>query len=168
MGGNCSSSRAIFVVAAAEAPYAVYGTPFGATADCGSVMSVDDNGVLSEVVQNYTYKSTSGVHGMALNSDNTFLYSADDSANTLWTHKVDNGTGEVTLVTSISGPVTGADPRHVAVHPKGQYLYVVLEGANQVAQYAIDQTTGIPSFENVTYSLIPSGKHSQCPTHVNK
>jgi carboxy-cis,cis-muconate cyclase len=96
MVGNCSSSKAIFVVAETESPYAVYGTPFGGTADCGAVMSVDENGVLSELIQNYTYASTSGVHGMALNKANTFLYSADDSANTLWTHSVDSTTGELT------------------------------------------------------------------------
>jgi carboxy-cis,cis-muconate cyclase len=156
LGGNCSSSKAIFVTAASESPYAVYGTPFGGNAECGSVISVDENGVLSDVIQNYTYKSTSGVHGMAMNQNNTFLYSADDSANTLWTHSVDSATGELTYVSSVDGPVTGADPRHVAVHTKGQYLYVILEGANELAQYTIDQTTGIPSFENVTYSLIPS------------
>lgn len=155
MGGNCSSSKAIFVLAATEAPYAVYGTPFGNTADCGAVYSVDEHGVLSELIQNYTYKSNSGVHGMAFDSTNSFIYSADDSANTLWTHKVDNATGELTFVSSISGPVTGADPRHVTVHPEGQYLYVILEGANKLAQYTIDPGTGIPSFENVTYPLIP-------------
>lgn len=158
MEGNCSSSKAIFVVAASEPPYAVYGTPFGSLGECGSVMSVDKNGTLSEVIQNYTYKSTSGVHGMALNSNNTFIYSADDSANTLWTHSVNGSSGEVTYVSSISGPVAGADPRHVAVHPDGKYLFVVLEGANKLAQYTIDQSTGIPSFHNVTYALIPNSK----------
>jgi carboxy-cis,cis-muconate cyclase len=156
LGGNCSSSKAIFITAASESPYAVYGTPFGSNAECGSVMSVDENGVLLEVIQNYTYKSASGVHGMAMNEKNSFIYSADDSANTLWTHSVDSITGRLTYVSSIAGPVTGADPRHVAVHPEGQYLYVILEGANELAQYTIDQATGIPSFENVTYSLIPS------------
>ncbi|TVY59276.1 Carboxy-cis,cis-muconate cyclase, partial [Lachnellula cervina] len=156
IGGNCTSSKAIFVTAATEPPYAVYGTLFGSNADCGSVYSVDENGALSELIQNYTYKSTSGVHGMALDSKNSFIYSADDSANTLWTHKVNSTTGELTLVGSVSGPVTGADPRHLAVHPEGQYLYVILEGANELAQYSIDQSTGIPSFENVTYPLIPS------------
>lgn len=157
LGGNCSSSKAIFVAAASKSPYAVYGTPFGGSAECGSVMSVDENGVLLEVIQNYTYQSTSGVHGMAMNANNSFIYSADDSANTLWTHSVDSTTGELTYVSSIAGPVAGADPRHVAVHPEGQYLYVILEGANELAQYSIDQATGIPSFKNVTYSLIPSG-----------
>jgi carboxy-cis,cis-muconate cyclase len=163
MGGNCSSSKAIFVVAATESPYAVYGSPFGGTAECGSVMSVDENGVLSEVVQNYNYKSTSGVHGMALDSTNSFIYSADDTGNTLWTHSVNKTTGEVTLVDSVDGPVTGADPRHVTVHPEGQYLYVILEGANELAQYSIDNATGIPYSKNVTYPLIPSGTSSLPP-----
>ncbi|TVY19999.1 Carboxy-cis,cis-muconate cyclase, partial [Lachnellula arida] len=160
IGGNCSSAKAIFVTAATEPPYAVYGTLFGTSAGCGSVYSVDENGALSELIQNYTYKSTSGVHGVALDSTNSFIYSADDSANTLWTHKVDNTTGELTLVGSVSGPVTGADPRHLTVHPEGQYLYVVLEGANELAQYSIDQSIGIPYFENVTYPLVPSNATS--------
>ncbi|KUJ21723.1 3-carboxy-cis,cis-mucoante lactonizing enzyme [Mollisia scopiformis] len=160
LGGNCSSSKAIFVMAATESPYAVYGTPFGGTADCGAVISVDESGVLSELIQNYTYKSTSAVHGLAMNTQNTFLYSADDSGNTLWTHSVDNTTGELTYVASLDGPATGSDPRHVAIHPEGQYLYVILEGANELAQYTVDQSTGIPSFQNVTYPLIPSGSDS--------
>ncbi|KAF8866949.1 carboxy-cis,cis-muconate cyclase [Acephala macrosclerotiorum] len=157
-GGNCTSSKAIFVMAATESPYAVYGSPFGGSADCGSVISVDENGALSELIQNYTYKSTSGVHGMAMNTANSFLYSADDTGNTLWTHSVDNTTGELTYVSSLAGPTTGADPRHVTVHPEGQYLYVILEGANELAQYTIDQSTGIPYFQNVTFPLIPSGE----------
>jgi carboxy-cis,cis-muconate cyclase len=150
------------VVAASDAPYAVYGTPFGSGAECGSVMSVDENGVLSKVIQNYTYSSSSGVHGMALSPTGSFLYSADDAGNTLWTHSIDGTTGEVTLVSSLSGPETGSDPRHVAVHPQGAYLYVILEGANELAQYSIDSTTGIPSFQNTTYPLIPSGMFPFC------
>jgi carboxy-cis,cis-muconate cyclase len=160
LGGNCTSSKAIFVTAATKSPYTVYGTPFGGNAECGSVMSVDESGVLLKVIQNYTYKSTSGVHGMAMNANNSFIYSADDSANTLWTHSVDSTTGKLTFVSSLAGPATGADPRHVAVHPGGNYLYVILEGSNELAQYNIDQISGIPSFQNVTYSLIPSGATS--------
>jgi carboxy-cis,cis-muconate cyclase len=166
LGGNCTTSKAIFVVAASEPPYNVYGSPFGSSvrgagAGCGNVMAVDQQGVLAEVVQNYSYYSTSGVHGMALDAKNAYLYSADDSANTLWTHKVDNATGELSFVSAISGPATGADPRHVAVHPEGKYLYLLLEGANEVGLYTIDEESGEPTFTNVTYPLIPSGKF-QC------
>ncbi|TVY75964.1 Carboxy-cis,cis-muconate cyclase [Lachnellula suecica] len=155
--GCNSSAVSIFAIASSEPPYAVYGCPFVGASNCGAVMSVDENGVLSEVIQDYSYNTSSGVHGMAFDSANDFLYSADDSGNALWTHSVDNTTGELTFVSSVAGPVTGADPRHVTVHPEGQYLYVVLEGANELAQYSIDTTTGIPFFENVTYPLIPSG-----------
>ena len=162
LGGNCSNSSAaaIFVMAASTPPYAVYGSPFGGQDDagCGAVMSVDGSGALAEVIQNYTYSTDSGVHGMAMNQANSFLYSADDTGNTLWTHSVDNSTGELTLVDSLAGPETGADPRHVTVHPAGKYLYVILEGANELAQYSIDQSTGKPSFKNVTFPLIPSSK----------
>lgn len=157
---NCSTSKAIFVVAETVEPYAVYGTPFGGDAYCGAVMSVDSSGILSEVIQNYTYATSSGVHGMALNPANTYLYSADDTDNSLWTHSVDATTGELTLVSQISGPVSGADPRHIAIHPKGLYAYVILEGANELAVYSIDQTTHTLAFTNITYPLIPSTVNS--------
>lgn len=152
-------------MASTEPPYAVYGTPFGGSASCGNVMSVDSAGVLSEVIQNYTYSSSSGVHGMAFDKSNGYLYSADDSANLIWTHKVDNITGEVTEVSSLSGPVDGADPRHVAVHPEGQYLYAILEGANELAAYTIDQTTHEPALD-VTYPLIPTSKNLVPPSSL--
>lgn len=157
LGENCTSSKAIFVMASTSPPYAVYGSPFGGSASCGSVMGVGSSGALSKIVQNYTYGATSGVHGMAMNKNNSFLYSADDTGNTLWTHSVDVKTGEVKLVSSVAGPVVGSDPRHVAVHPAGKYLYVVLEGANELAQYSIDDSTGVPSFENGTWPLVPAG-----------
>ncbi|KAH6664414.1 putative carboxy-cis,cis-muconate cyclase [Halenospora varia] len=157
LGGNCTSSKAIFVMASTSPPYAVYGSPFGGSAPCGSVMGVDSSGALSTIVQNYTYGTTSGVHGMAMNANGSVLYSADDTGNALWTHSVDGETGEVTLVSSFAGPVAGSDPRHVSVHPVGKYLYVVLEGANQLAQYSIDQSNGVPSFGNKTWPLVPAG-----------
>jgi len=110
MGGHCAAA-AILILAATESPYAVYGTPFGGSVNCGNVISVDENGVLAQVMQNYTYASGSAAHGMAFDSTNSFLYSADDTGNSLWTHKVDNSTGKLTLVSILSGPVNGADPR---------------------------------------------------------
>jgi hypothetical protein len=37
----------------------------------------------------------------------TFIYSADDLANSRWTHSVNRSTGEVADVNSMIGPVTG-------------------------------------------------------------
>ncbi|KAI0149003.1 carboxy-cis,cis-muconate cyclase [Pestalotiopsis sp. NC0098] len=156
-GGNCTAT-AIFVVADPNPPYSVYGAYFGSNAGCGTVLSVDETGQLDAAIQNYTYFSTSAVHGTAFSPDSKFLYSADDSGNTLWTHSIDQETGEVTLVANLTAPSSSAHPRHAAVHPNGEYIYVVLEGASQIAQYSIDAATGIPSFTNVTYPLLTTGE----------
>lgn len=134
----------------------MYGCYNGANAGCGSVMSVDDSGTLLATIQNYTYDTDSAVHGTAISPGSKFLFSADDAGNQLWSQSIDstNG-GEVTFVSKLAGPSEGADPRHVAVHPNGTYIYVLLEGSSQVAQYTYDATTGVPTFSNVTYSLLP-------------
>lgn len=156
------------MLAASQPPYAVYGVPFaGSNSGCGTVISVDEAGDFSGTLQNFTYSSTSGVHGVAMNTENTFLYSADDAANSLWTHSVDPSTGAVTLVDVKTGPSNKSDPRHVTVHPGGKYLYVLLEGSNEVAQYNIDQATGIPSFLNVIYPLIPASKSIGIEFYIN-
>ncbi|OCL08034.1 3-carboxy-cis,cis-mucoante lactonizing enzyme [Glonium stellatum] len=144
-------------MASPKSPYAVYGTTFGGSAYCGTVMSVAPNGTLSNVEQDYVYSTSSGVHGLALSPDQRFLYSADDSGNAVWTHRVNQTTGALTYVAKLPGPATGADPRHVAVHPSGKYMYVVLEGSNELGIYEIDVATGIPTFTNTTYPLIPEG-----------
>lgn len=165
-GGNCTATS-IFVVADQRPPYNVYGTLFssvkGINAGCGSVLSVDSGGALDAVIQNYTYfVNVSGVHGAALSPDSQYLYSADDTGNTLWTHVVDRGTGEVTALANLTGPTPGSDPRHVVVHPDGHYLYVILEGSSQLAQYTVDQETGLPAYDGA-YPLLLSAQ--QDPIH---
>lgn len=160
-GGNCTATS-IFVVADNQPPFNVYGTFFssvkGINAGCGSVLSVDEEGTLDAVIQNYTYfTNVSGVHGAALSPDSQLLYSADDTGNTLWTHAVDRATGEVTYLANLTGPTPGSDPRHVVLHPKGHYLYVILEGSSQLAQYYIDQETGLPAYD-VVYPLLISAQ----------
>lgn len=160
-GGNCDATS-IFVVADPHPPHNAYGMFFssltGGTLDagCGSVLSVDEQGVLDGVLQNYTYfPNVSGVHGAAFSPDSRYLYSADDTGNTLWTHTIDRATGEVAFLANLTGPSPGSDPRHVVVHPAGNFLYVILEGASQLAQYTIDQETGLPAFDEA-YSLLVS------------
>jgi carboxy-cis,cis-muconate cyclase len=152
-----SSVHEIYVEASKLPPYSVYATPFGGDAQCGTVLSVLSTGTLSSVAQNYTYLPTSGVHGLAFSPDGKFTYSADDGANSVWTHSVDPSTGALTCVDRKVAQRTGADPRHAAVHPGGEYLYVIYEGTSELAVYSIDNNTGIPAFANITYPLLPSG-----------
>lgn len=158
ISGNCSTTRGIFIIAANKAPYNVYADPFG---NCANVLGVDSTGTLNANLQNISYYSGSGVHGMAFDPTGDYIYAADDTANTIWTHKVDNTTGLLTYVSAIAAPTTGANPRHATVHPNGAYLYVILEESNEIAQYSIDPTTHIPQFTNVIYSLLNAGKSLQ-------
>ena len=119
-------------------------------------MSVDSTGALSTVIQNFNYDNNSGVHGMALDPKNDYLYSADDTGDKLWTHKIDAETGKLTFHDKIAATSAGADPRHVVVHPLGEYLYVLLEAANELAVYAIDPITHKPKFQEVL-STVPAG-----------
>jgi len=127
------------------------------------VLSVLSNGTLSSVAQNYTYLTNSGVHGLAFSPNGAFLYSADDGANSVWTHSVDSTTGALTYIDRAAAAATGADPRHTTVHPAGGYLYVVYEGTSELAVYAINTTTGIPEFTNKTYPLLPAGTYPRAP-----
>lgn len=117
---------------------------------------MDNDGTLQSVVANLTYNSTSGVHGLDVSPDDAFVYSADDTGNAVWTHSYDSNTSTVETLQNLAAP-PGADPRHLAVHPNGAWVYVVYEAANPVAVYARDTTTGLLTDKNTTYSLLPPG-----------
>jgi carboxy-cis,cis-muconate cyclase len=120
------------------------------------VFQVDGNGTLASAAQVVKYSSDSAVHGLSLSRDQSYLYSADDTGNAVWTHKIQpNGT--LTYVGKLTAPSTKSDPRHATTHPNGTYLYVVLEGSNQIAVYPRDSKTGELSNASQIFSLLPTG-----------
>ena len=138
-------------------PYTVYGATFGGNKSCGNVISVDDQGSLSRIIQSFDYEIGSGVHGLALGPNNDILYSADDSGNSLWTHSINSDTGQVEFLDRIAAPTHGSDPRHITVHPDGGFAYVVFEGTNKLALYRIDPNTKTLAYTK-SFPLIPPGK----------
>jgi len=163
IGGHPSASksntntRAIFILAAKQPPYHVYGNPFYDFAGYGNVFSVNNVGGMESNVQNYAYQSNSKIHGMVFDPNERYLYSADMGANKLWTHRKNCETGLLTLVGSIDAPSPGDHPRWVAMHPSGNYLYALMEAGNNLAVYVIDKHTHMPVFAHITYPLIPPG-----------
>ena len=152
-----TNTRAIFVLAAKQPPYNVYGNPFYNHAGHGNVFSVNSDGSLAKNIQNYEYSPKTGIHGMVFDPTETYLYSADLRANKIWTHKKDKETGQLTLVNALEAPAPGDHPRWVALHPSGKYLYVLMEAGNRLAVYVIDEQSHIPTFTHITYPLIPPG-----------
>jgi carboxy-cis,cis-muconate cyclase len=154
-----TNTRAIFILAAKEPPYAVYGNPFYDHAGYGNVFSVDTHGNLEQNIQNYEYDPHSAVHGMVFDPTETYVYSADMGANKIWTHRKDPETGKLSLVDSIEAPSPGDHPRWVEIHPTGNYLYVLMESGNRLAEYVIDPKRHTPVFTHKVYPLIPPGIH---------
>lgn len=136
----------------------MYGNPFYDFAGYGNVFAVSPSGALDRHLQDYEYAPNSGVHGMVFDPTETFLYSADLTANKIWTHQKDPATGTLTLVDCIDAPSPDDHPRWVAMHPSGAYLYVLMEAGNRLAVYVIDEKRRVPVFTRLTYPLIPPGK----------
>lgn len=134
----------------------MYGFDYWGTPGCGTVMSVDENGVLDEVIQDFEYLPDSGVHGSAFNKDSTLLYAADTLGNKIWTQPIDPNTGVLgDPVDVLEGPSEHAEPRHISLHQSGKALYAVMEGSNEVGWYSIDHCAGKPHLEGI-YPLLPS------------
>jgi carboxy-cis,cis-muconate cyclase len=118
-------------------------------------MSVNEHGVITKTVQNYTYTRGSSLHGLAFHPSGTYMYSADMHSRKLWTHAIDRATGKLTYV---ANETSHGEPRHVNVHPNGKFAYAVLEDANEVLVYAIDNSTGAAKYTKKSYSIIPASK----------
>ncbi|RAO70373.1 uncharacterized protein BHQ10_006385 [Talaromyces amestolkiae] len=149
---NCSNAN--YIVAAIKEPHAVFGAPFNL--GCSALaISVDAAGSLQSSFANITYDNRAGVHGLALSPQADFIYSADDTGNAVWVHSYNQPSAVIKEVQRISAP-DGSDPRHIAVHPAGLFVYVVYEKSNELAIYTRNKSTGRLVNTNVTYSLIPS------------
>lgn len=152
-------TNANFISVATESPYQVFGTPYGGA--CPSIIiSVDDAGTLGSVTGIVTYDSSAGIHGSDLSADNKFFYSADDIGNGVWSHSYDSTTGTAEKLQHLEA-AEGSDPRHITVHPNGGWAFAVYEAASSTASYSRDTTTGLLTFTNTTYSLLPTGYTNQ-------
>ncbi|KAI5925010.1 Lactonase, 7-bladed beta-propeller-domain-containing protein [Camillea tinctor] len=154
-GSDCAGSKSVFVTARRTAPYTVYGNYYYGDARCSTVLSAG-SGALSGILQEYDYAPGSAVHGTAFSPDERFLFSADTKGNSIWTHAVDSVSGTVSLVGRVPGPSADAHPRHLAAHSGGRYLYAVLEGSSQVAQYEV-YGAGALVYDGVVYPLLSEG-----------
>jgi len=148
-------TRAIFLLPAKKPPYHVYCNPFYEHAGYGNVFSVSESGALKENIQNYAYSAASAIHGMAFDSSETYLYSADMWANRIWTHAKDHATGTLTTVGSVEAPQPHDAPRWVALHPAGTYLYALMEHGNTLAEYVVDGASHLPVHTRRSWPLVP-------------
>ncbi|KAK3356414.1 Lactonase, 7-bladed beta-propeller-domain-containing protein [Lasiosphaeria hispida] len=147
-----------FIDAMSSEPFYAFSASWPGPNSCGMSFSVDGNGSLVQVVDSWKYAKTSGVHGLALNQKNgqQLIYSADLDADLVWTHAVNKTSGKVKEVSRLAMRSSNMHPRHLAAHPNGKYLYVLMEKDNSLAQFELDPNTGAALRESVRPMLIPT------------
>ncbi|KAL8383447.1 hypothetical protein RB595_010579 [Gaeumannomyces hyphopodioides] len=155
--GSCAGKTSAFVQASSLPPYRVYTAAWPGPEACGAALAVGPSGAVGRNTQSWRYLTASGVHGLAFGrrgDNDELIYSADLNGDSVWTHKVDGPTGVVTELARL--PVAnGSHPRHLAAHPNGTYLYVLMEAANRLTTYSLDPETGVPTAEESSYYLLP-------------
>ncbi|CAN9358995.1 unnamed protein product [Alternaria alternata] len=152
---SSSCQNANYIATTNASPYTVFGVAYS-TGCAAQALAVDSTGALTAATANLTYNSTSGVHGLDISPDAAFVYSADDMGNAVWAHSYDRETKTAQTLQYLAAP-EGANPRHLAVHPNGAWVYAIYEEANSLAVYKRDNKTGLLTDEKTTYSLLPAG-----------
>lgn len=151
--GKCAGKTSAFILPSLDGT--VYTASWPGPSGCGAAVSVYPNGTVKKTISTWKYANESGVHGLGFHG--RLLYSADLTGDSIWTHKV-GPNGEIHKLDRFEMPQNGTHPRHLVVHPKGKYLYAVMEAANELREYILDNETGVPKTQSATYSLIPQGK----------
>lgn len=139
-------------------PYLAFTASWPGPQACGGAFAPrgHGDGTLSYMEQSWSYEAESGIHGLAFGPGERSLYAADTNRNQVWTHRLlEDGTAQLVAVLEASGEE--AHPRHLAVHPRGNYMYVLMEAENTIVLYSLDQTTGAPTTEVAKYSLLADG-----------
>lgn len=164
--GKCFNKTAAFIQATTVPPYNVIvaswsGAVSGADPNgCGMSLAADaEDGSLTKVLNTWAYSNASSSHGIDIREvgGETVVYSTDLTANAVWGHKIDKLTGQAVAIFREQDEA-GSHPRHLRIHPGGKYLYVLLEAANFLHEYSVDEKTGLVIKQTSRWSLLPEGE----------
>jgi carboxy-cis,cis-muconate cyclase len=141
-------------------PYYVFSVTWPSPSACGAAYSTHSNGTIDDIVDIWSYARESGAHGLALGERNgqPVLYTADLNGDSLWTHAIDRTSGKAKELGRLKLAKTGLHPRHVAAHPSGKYVYLIMEAENTIHQIDLDGKTGVGAKDNKAFSVIPDGR----------
>jgi len=164
--GRCFNRTSAFVLASKRFPHHVFSASWPGPRACGMSSYTNPAGGLMDMAQSWSYGYSSGVRGMAFGwAYGQVLYTADTSGDAIWTHAF-GFYGETYYMGRYPLP-GGAQPRHIATHPYGKYLYASLDGAGAVGVYLLDPYMGVVKSNDSRYSLIPPGRRLGRPGPVS-
>ena len=96
-----------------------------------------------------------GAYGMVgpvweVRPSSRFAYIGDSTKGVITTYALDDGTGALSSVGSpvIGGMNANCNPRYLAMHPSGNFLYAVSDSYRKVSLFSLDPTTGAPTYQS--------------------
>ncbi|KAK0750720.1 MM3350-like domain-containing protein [Schizothecium vesticola] len=146
---KCFNKTSAFVKGSVVPPYNVivasWPSPDGPDPN-GCRMSLaagPEDGSLSKLLDTWSYSNASAAHGIKIREigGSTLVYFTDLVADALWAHKMDRLTGRAVVMFREQAEA-GSHTRHPRIHPAGKYLYVLMEVANAITEYSVDEKTG--------------------------
>ena len=132
-----------------------------------TVCPVLGDGSLGELTQTLRHEGSSvnpdrqeapHPHSINLDAAGRFAYSPDLGADKIYIYRLDAASATLSpaLTPWVHSSAAGAGPRHFAIHPGGEFAYVINELASTITAYDLDSATGALS-EIETVSTLPDG-----------
>ena len=132
-----------------------------------AVFPVLGDGSLGESTQTLRHKDNSvnqdrqeapHPHSINLDSEGRFAYSPDLGADKIFIYRLDAAAAILSPAQPpwVHASAAGAGPRHFAIHPGGEFAYVINELVSTITAYDLDSSTGALS-EIETVSTLPDG-----------
>lgn len=141
-----------------------------------AVFPIQDDGRLGEMSDRVQHSGSGPnaqrqegphTHSVTLSADNQFALVADLGLDQIVLYKFDAQAGKL----SRHGEARtrpGAGPRHIALHPNGEWLYLANELDNTVSVYSFDQKDGTLISKQTLSSLPPGApENTQADIHVS-
>ena len=119
------------------------------------VFELQADGDVAELVE-ATSEGTNAQHAL-VSTTNEFLVVPYTGSDEIAVYTIDDTDGSLTLVDDTVGVGAGTGPRHVAIHPTGDYVYSVNEDNGTITNFAFDDNEGTLELGETIASPVPSG-----------
>lgn len=109
----------------------------------GQVGSVSDAKKYTGSSVNAERQESPHIHAAVFSRDNKYLYVTDLGSDKIYTYSFNETDGTLQIPAIAEIAVTpGAGPRHLTIHPTGNFLYLAEELTSTVGVFALDKSTG--------------------------
>jgi 6-phosphogluconolactonase len=119
------------------------------------VFELQSDGDIDGLVES-TSEGANAQHAL-VSTTNEFLLVPYTGSDAIGVYAIDGTDGSLTLVDDAVSVGAGTGPRHVAIHPTGDYVYSINEDDGTISNFAFDDNEGTLELDETIDSPVPSG-----------